>query len=77
MNNKELLRKLPKIDEMLKEDIVKKELSSTTRSIVIESLREAIDKFRNDIILGKIKEFNNKDILDCFYKKIQRKKFLN
>jgi L-seryl-tRNA(Ser) seleniumtransferase len=74
MNNKELLRKLPKIDEMLKEDIVKKELSSTTRSIVIESLREAIDKFRNDIILGKIKEFNNKDILDCFYKKIQRKK---
>lgn len=74
MNSKELLRKLPKIDEILKEDIVQKELSSTMRPIVIESLRETIDEFRNSILAGDIENFNKEDVLSCFYKRIQAKK---
>lgn len=74
MDNKELLRKLPKIDEILKEDIIQQELSSTIRPIVLETLRETIDKFRNDIISGSIRDFNKEDILNCFHEKIQAKK---
>ncbi|MCM8710390.1 L-seryl-tRNA(Sec) selenium transferase [Clostridium sp. SYSU_GA19001] len=73
MNNKELLRKLPKIDELLKEEIVLAELNHTLRPIVVEALRESINKFRNDIISEVISDFSNKDILRHFLYLIQKK----
>lgn len=66
MGNKELLRKLPKIDELLKEAIVLKALKNTLRPIVLEALREAIDKFRSDILSGTIENFEQSDILNYF-----------
>jgi L-seryl-tRNA(Ser) seleniumtransferase len=66
MGNKELLRKLPKIDELLKEELVINALRNTMRTIVIEALRETIDKFRSDILGSEIEDFSLEDILDYF-----------
>lgn len=66
MGNNELLRRLPKIDELLREDVVAKRLKTTIRPIVLEALREAIDKFRGDILKGNIRDFEVKDILNYF-----------
>ena len=66
MYNKDLLRKLPKIDELLKEKDVMENLKSTLRPIVIEALRESLDKFRNDILSGNLVDFNKDDILSYF-----------
>lgn len=74
MNNKELLRKLPKIDELLKEEVVLNELKHTLRPIILEALRESIDKFRNDILNEAIDDFNNEDILNYFLYLVQNKK---
>lgn len=66
MGNKELLRKLPKMDQLLKEAIVIDKLKNTLRPIVLEALREALDSFRSDILNGKIEDFERIDILERF-----------
>lgn len=66
MGNKELLRRLPKIDELLKKDLVIEKAKDTSRVLVIESLRETIDKFRSDILSGTISDFTEEDILNYF-----------
>ncbi|MCM0648937.1 L-seryl-tRNA(Sec) selenium transferase [Clostridium swellfunianum] len=66
MGNKELLRKLPKMDELLKEAIVIDKLKDTLRPIVLESLREALDSFRIDILNGKIEDFERSNIMERF-----------
>lgn len=74
MANKELLRKLPKIDELLKEEIVHKELEHNLRPIVLEALRESIVRFREDILSNNISDFNIQDILSLFKDLLHRKK---
>ena len=54
--NKELLKKLPKIDELLNEDIIKKEIEKGSRALVLESLRKTINYYRDQIISEKISE---------------------
>ncbi|GLC32224.1 L-seryl-tRNA(Sec) selenium transferase [Clostridium omnivorum] len=66
MEKKELLRALPKVDELLNEEVVKMSLDKAMRIFVIESLRESIDKYRKEILDGKISEFSKQDILQCF-----------
>jgi L-seryl-tRNA(Ser) seleniumtransferase len=73
----QLLRNLPKIDELLKEEIVINELSSTMRTIVVESLRETIDSYRDLILKGDIKEYSKEDILKSFLELLSDKKGSN
>lgn len=73
MNNKELLRKLPKVDELLKENVVIISLKTVMRPIVIDALRETVDEFRNNILNSLISEFTIDDILEYFTKLVQRK----
>jgi len=73
MNKKELLRKLPKMDELLKEEIVIDSLKAVMRPIVIEALREALDEFRNRILNDNIIEFRANDILEHFSQLVEQK----
>lgn len=77
MEKNQLLRNLPKIDELLKEEIVINELSSTMRTIVVESLRETIDSYRDLILKGDIKEYSKEDILKSFLELLSDKKGSN
>nr|WP_246517059.1 L-seryl-tRNA(Sec) selenium transferase [Clostridium aciditolerans] len=71
------MRNLPKIDELLKEEIVVNELSSTMRTIVVESLRETIDSYRDLILKDDIKEYSKEDILKSFLELLSDKKGSN
>jgi L-seryl-tRNA(Ser) seleniumtransferase len=73
MGNKELLRKLPKIDELLKEAIVIDRLKNTMRPIVLEALREALEHFRSSILAGTIEAFEAEDILKHFNSLVEMK----
>ena len=62
--NKELLRKLPKIDELLKNDIIQNELKETQRVLIVDSLRESIEKYRKYILEDKMQDFEEDDVLN-------------
>lgn len=62
--NKELLRKLPKIDELLKLQSVNMLIEENSRAIVLESLREAIEFYRNGILKGNVDSLNTEQVLD-------------
>lgn len=62
--NKELLRKLPKIDELLKNEAIDELMGKNSRVLVLESLRESIDFYRNGILKGSINEFNTTQVVD-------------
>ncbi len=62
--NKELLRELPKIDELLKLQSVNKLIEENSRTIVLESLREAIEFYRNGILKGNVDSLNTEQVLD-------------
>ncbi|MCR5481578.1 MAG: L-seryl-tRNA(Sec) selenium transferase [Clostridia bacterium] len=51
--NKELLRKLPKIDELLSMNEVKAFMEQMPREKLVDVLRNAIEAFRKDILEGK------------------------
>lgn len=73
MNNNELLRKLPKVDELLKEKLVVQSLKTVMRPIILEALRETIDELRNNILNNTISEFTIDDILHRFERLVQIK----
>lgn len=77
MEKNQLLRKLPKMDELLNEQIVKLELDKTMRIIVIESLRESINFYRDVILKGEIKDFSEREILEDFKRRVEIKKQSN
>ncbi|MTK12453.1 MAG: L-seryl-tRNA(Sec) selenium transferase [Clostridiaceae bacterium] len=77
MEKNQLLRNLPKIDELLKEEIVINELNSTMRTIVVESLRETIDSYRDLILKDNIKEYSKEDIIKSFLELLSDKKGSN
>ncbi|MBC2579270.1 L-seryl-tRNA(Sec) selenium transferase [Clostridium sp. DJ247] len=77
METKELLRKLPKIDELLSEQIVKDEMKITARNIIIDSLRTAVEKYRESILNDEIHEFEKKHILSDYIYILEEKKESN
>lgn len=77
MEKKQLLRNLPKIDELLKEEIVINELNITMRTIVVEALRETIDSYRELILKDDIKDYSKEDILKSFLELLDDKKGSN
>jgi L-seryl-tRNA(Ser) seleniumtransferase len=70
----QLLRNLPKIDELLKEQVVNNEMNSTMRTIIVEALRETIDNYRELILKDDIKEYSKEDILKSFLELLDKKK---
>jgi L-seryl-tRNA(Ser) seleniumtransferase len=74
MDKSELLRKLPKIDELLKEEIVDGYVRNSIRAEVIEVLRETIDGLRGDILEGITVSLKKEDLLMRFARKMEEKK---
>lgn len=72
MDKKELLRSLPKIDELLKEELIINEMEHSMRNVVIDSLRDTIEYYRTGILNGSIKDFTKDDILHSFALKIKK-----
>ena len=64
MDKKGLLRQLPKIDELLNEDLILKELNNTEIIIVVDSLRESIDLYRKGILQDEIHSYEKEEILN-------------
>lgn len=74
MDKNQLLRSLPKIDELLKEEVVNNEINSTMRTIVVEALRETIDNYREFILKDSISEYSKENILESFLELLEEKK---
>ncbi|HKK95232.1 MAG TPA: L-seryl-tRNA(Sec) selenium transferase [Anaerovoracaceae bacterium] len=72
----ELLRTLPKIDEVLQEQCLESYLDEMPRSIIVDVIRESIDKIRNDIISND-SMFVYKDLLDEIVNKLNSNKEKN
>lgn len=66
MDKKQLLRNLPKIDELLKEEIVNKYLESNSRALVVDSIRQSIDYYRNEILKSAIENFTKENVINYF-----------
>lgn len=71
--NKGLLRKLPKIDELLLNEEVQNNIDEHGRNLVLDTLREAIDAVRKQILNGEIEDFQFEDVVNL-YKKLLNKK---
>lgn len=65
--NKDLLRKLPSIDVLLKE--LGEVPAPLNREFVTELLRELLEQYRDDILEGKRQDISKEDILENFKKK--------
>jgi L-seryl-tRNA(Ser) seleniumtransferase len=59
---KELLRQLPSVDELLKEDRVKAWLGTHPRVLVLDALRSAVDKKRKTVLERSGKDSQNIDL---------------
>ncbi|CAM2845268.1 L-seryl-tRNA(Sec) selenium transferase [Hathewaya histolytica] len=62
--NRELLRSLPKTDELLENEKIKQALKSSMRNVVVQSLRDSIDFYRKEILEEKIEIFTTEEIID-------------
>ena len=58
--NRELLRSLPKIDELLQEETIKEQLGSSMRVLVLDSLRETIEAYRKAILNDEIESLSKR-----------------
>ncbi|WP_040210760.1 L-seryl-tRNA(Sec) selenium transferase [Clostridium polynesiense] len=63
---KELLRKLPKVDTLLHNSEVQKAFENTSKALVTEAVREAVDSYRKGILQGDIENFSEEDIISSF-----------
>lgn len=72
--NKNSLKKIPKMDQLLNRKEIIEELNETKRIYVIEALREALEEVREAILSEKTDGFKEEDILDSFYKNLKSKK---
>lgn len=73
MEKKDLLRSLPKVDELLKEEVVENQFVYSIRSIVIDCIRESIEIYRQNILNGFINEFSKDDIIKLFLSLLEKK----
>ncbi len=62
--NKELLRKLPKIDELLKDETIAKLIEENSRTLILESLRESIEFYRSGILKGSVESLTMEQVID-------------
>lgn len=69
MNN-ELLRKLPKVDEFIKLPVVQEEISKSSRTIIVNAIRETIDCYRKQILEGDLENYSEEELVNTFRKKL-------
>lgn len=63
MDKKALLRKLPKVDELLKENDISIEIGNHGRQMTVDSIREVIENYRGNILQGCINDYTNDEIV--------------
>ena len=71
--NTELLRNLPKIDELLQQGEIKEQLSSNIRVLVLDSLRESIEFYRRGILNNEIESFTKQQVITSSIKLLNKK----
>jgi L-seryl-tRNA(Ser) seleniumtransferase len=71
--NRELLRSLPKVDELLQEETIKEQLVGSMRVLVLDSLRETIETYRKAILNDEIKSLSKEDIIEDSIKLLSKK----
>ena len=62
-DRRELLRKIPKIDEVLQDERLFFYTESTPRAVIVDSVREVIEELRKDILEGKRNQVGTKETL--------------
>ena len=62
-DRRELLRKIPKIDEVLQDERLFFFTESTPRAVIVDSAREVIDELRKDILEGRRSQVGTKETL--------------
>ena len=62
-DRRELLRKIPKIDEVLQDERLFFFTESTPRAVIVDSVREVIDELRKDILEGRRSQVGTKETL--------------
>ena len=62
MNN-QLLRQIPKVDELLKEPVLEALCNEMPAMTVTRAIRQALDQLRKDVLEGKIEELPARDAL--------------
>lgn len=70
--NKDLLRRLPSVDELLKESLVKETEKYLSRTLITDLLREVLNEYRKNILADKIKDFTIEMVLESFNEKADR-----
>ena len=77
MDKQELLKRIPKVDEVLKDQRLFVFFGDTPRELVVESVREAVDELRKEILDwdgGDPPVINMDDLIDDVVKKVRGKK---
>ncbi|MBE6068939.1 MAG: L-seryl-tRNA(Sec) selenium transferase [Clostridium lundense] len=77
MDKNALLRKLPKIDEVLKEDKLSYALNNSCRIIGLEAARKVIDSYREKILKKEIEDYSKEEIIEEILKEINKKSLSN
>lgn len=71
--NRELLRRLPKVDELLQEEAIKEQLENTMRVLVLDALRETIEAYRKAILNDEIESLTKEEVIIDSIKLISQK----
>lgn len=74
MNKNELLRAIPKVDELLTNEYIKKELKDNSRKIVVECIRDTLEEVRTAIIEGTLTDYTNASIIEIIKVKVNASK---
>ncbi|WP_291635345.1 L-seryl-tRNA(Sec) selenium transferase [Clostridium sp.] len=75
--NRELLRSLPKIDELLQEETIENKLENSMRVLVLDSLRETIESYRKAILNDEIESLTKEEIIIDSIKLLNKKNSRN
>ena len=62
-DRRELLRRIPKIDEVLQDERLFFFTESTPRAVIVDSVREVIEELRRDILEGRRNQMETKETL--------------
>jgi len=63
MDTQDRLRRLPKVDEALKDPLIAEELADKPRQVVLDALRDAIDQTRARVLSDEDFDFTAEDVL--------------
>lgn len=77
MDKNTLLRNLPKIDEVLKEDKLNYALNNSCRIIVLEAARKIIDSYREKLLKKEIEDYSKEEIIEEILKEVNKKSLSN